>query len=114
MEPKTSLFEPVFERIEEYGKTTYELYKLKALDKTASAVSSSIAFSITLASFFFCILILNIGVSIWLGDLLGKSYYGFFCVAAFYGLIGIILYSSKNNWIKKAVSNSIISRVINN
>lgn len=114
MENKTNLFEPVLERIEEYGKTTYELYKLKAIDKATSAVSSSIAFSITLLSFFFFLLILNIGVAIWLGDLLDKSYYGFFCVAGFYGVVGVILYSSKNNWIKKGISNSIISRVINN
>lgn len=114
MENKTSLFEPVLESIEEYGKTTYELYKMKALDKTASALSSSIAIGIAIVSLFFFLLILNIGVAIWLGGLMEKFYYGFFCVAAFYGILGAILFSSKNNWIKKGISNAIVSRVMNN
>ena len=114
MESKTNVFEPLFERIEEYGKTSYELYKLKAIDQTVSAVSSSVSLSITLLFFYLFILIMSIGAAIWIGDLLGKSYYGFFSVAAFYGVIGLILYSSKNNWIKKGVSNVFLSRIINN
>jgi hypothetical protein len=57
-------------------------------------------------------LVLNIGVALWLGELLGKNYYGFFIVAAFYLFTGMVLHFFLHNWIKKPVSNLIITQVL--
>lgn len=113
MENQTSFVKPLFERAEEYGKTSYELFKLKTVDKTAGIVSTfvSLCSAILILSMF--IVTASIGVALWLGDLLGKSYYGFFVVAVFYGIIGGVLYFLMYNWIKKRVSNSIISQMLN-
>ena len=46
MEDNAKLFESLLERATEYGKTSYELVKLKALDKTSDVVSSFIPHSI--------------------------------------------------------------------
>ena len=59
------------------------------------------------AAFIFIVL-LNIGIALLLGDLLGKAYYGFFIVAAFYAIIGIILYSSRDKWIKTPIINGLV------
>lgn len=113
MEQKTTFIDPLYERIEEYGKVSFELVKLKALDKTSAVastfVSRAVAF-LVLAMFF---LVLNIGVALWLGDLLGKSYYGFFCIAGLYGVIGSVLYFFMHKWMKARVSNSIITQMLN-
>lgn len=113
MENKIICLEPLLARAEEFGKTTYELYKLKLVDKTAQVFSGFISRCVILFFLFMFITIATLGLALWLGDLLGKSYYGFFCVAAFYGLIGCVIYFFLQNKIKKSVSNSVISQLLN-
>lgn len=113
MEDKINFLEPLIERAKEYGKASCELYKLKILDKIASTVSSYISRGIVVIVLFLFLATLNIGVALWLGDLLGKLYYGFFCVAGFYGIMGGIIYFCMHEWIKKRVSNSIVLQMLN-
>lgn len=113
MEDKTNLIEPLFEKAEAYGKTSYELFKLKALDKAAAVISTFVSRGIVILFISIFIIIGNIGISFWLGDLLGKQHYGFFCVALFYGVIGGILYFFMHNRIKQSVSNSVITQMLN-
>ena len=104
--------ETLFEKAEECGKTTLELLKLKTIDKSADIVSS---FAMQL-SFFgiiaLSVIIVNIGLSLWIGDLLGKSYYGFFVIAGVYTLFAIVLRSYWYEWIKVPVSNFIITQLL--
>jgi hypothetical protein len=57
-------------------------------------------------------LILNIGVALWLGDLLGKSYYGFFAVSGFYAVLALFFFIFRDQMIKKPLNNSIINQVL--
>ena len=113
MDNKTLFIEPLVEKIENYGNASLELLKLKAVyttTKIASTFVSRAAFFLVMSM---AIFVLTIGVALWLGDILGKSYYGFFCVAAFYVIIGGILYFYLHNKIKKCISNSIIYEMLN-
>lgn len=112
-EDKIIFMEPLFARAEEFGKSSLELIKLKTLDKTADVVSTLISRGAAILILSMFTIIVNVGIALWLGDLLGKSYYGFFCVAGFYGLIGIILYFFTHTWMKKSISESIITQVLN-
>lgn len=104
--------EALFEKAEDYSKTTLELFKLNAIDKTAEIVSSlAVKLAILLAVVLF-VLVLNIGIALWLGEILGKTYFGFFVVAGFYGLITILLYAFRNRWIRYPVSNAIITQML--
>ena len=113
MENKTTIFEPLFERAQAYGKTSFELFKLKAVEKT-SGVSSTFA-SRAIAFFVLSLFVLmaSIGAALWLGEILGKGYYGFFVVAGFYGIVDCVLYFFMHNWIKKGINNSIIKEMLN-
>lgn len=113
MENKMIFIEPLLERAEEYRKTSYELFKLKSLDKTVEIVSTFVSRGSVILVLAMFVLVLNIGIALWLGDLLGKTYYGFFCVAGFYGILGCILYFFLHNQIKKYVSSLIISQILN-
>lgn len=53
--------------------------------------------------------ILNIGIALFLGERFGKSYYGFFLLAVFYGIIGLVIYRHRKTWIKIPLNNWIIS-----
>lgn len=112
METSSNIFESLFDKAETFGKTTYELSKLKALETTTSVATSLVArLSVVLMISIF-ILVLNIGIALYLGALLGESYYGFFIVAAFYLIAGIVLHIFLHKWIKKPLSNLIITQAL--
>jgi len=112
MEEQKQLIESLFEKGEHFGKTTLELWKLKALDKSADVASSFISWLIIILVALLFFLTLNIGFGFWLGELLGKEYLGFFVVAGFYALLGLIMAIFRNRLVKKPVSNSIINQVL--
>ncbi len=112
MENNSTTIEMLFEKAENYTRTTIELAKLNAIDKTSDIVSSllsKLAVSVVVVLFIF---FLTIGLSLWIGELLGKSYYGFFVIAAVYFLISVLLYYYKNRWIKMPISNYIIVKML--
>jgi len=103
--------ETLFEKAEDYSKTSLELFKLTAIDKSADVVSSlAVQFAIFMVGAVFT-LVVNIGIAMWLGELLGKPYYGFFVVAIFYIVVIALLYIFRHEWIKTPVSNSIITQM---
>jgi len=103
--------ETLFERAQDYSKTSLELFKLSAIDKSADVFSSlAVRFAIFMVGTLFT-LVINTGIAIWLGELLGKPYYGFFVVAIFYALVMTLLFVFRNAWIKTPVSNSIITQM---
>lgn len=104
--------EALFEKAEDYSKTTLELFKLNAIDKTAEIVSSLAVRLVILLAVVLFVLVLNIGLALWIGELLGKTYYGFFVIAAFYAFITILLYAFRNRWIRYPVSNAIITQML--
>ncbi len=112
MDANFNFIEPVLERVEAYGATTLELIKLKTIDKTAKVTTSLITRLMLILVFSLFVLTLNIAIALWLGDELGKSYYGFLIVAAFYGTLGIVL-SIYVPVIKKSINNSIILQMLN-
>ena len=113
MEQQTTHIEVLFEKAGQYAKTSVELYKLKTIDRSAEVIASLTArmFIVLLFTLFF--LILNVGISLWIGELLGKTYYGFFIVSGFYALGALVLYAFREKWIKTPVKNSIILQALN-
>jgi hypothetical protein len=112
MEATQSIFEPLLARVEAYGKSSFDLIKLKSIDKTSNVLSTVISrlLLVIVGTVFF--IILNIGIALWIGDVLDKSYYGFFIVAGFYGIVSIILYLAHAS-IKAGVGNSIVKQFFN-
>ena len=113
MENNAKLIESLLEKAAEYGKTSYELVKLKTIDKTSDVVSSFIPHSIVFVLIASFLLFLNLGLGFWIGEILGKTYYGFFAVAAFYGLLGIVLHFFMHKRLKKIIYNSFIKQLLN-
>jgi len=110
---ENNFIEPLLERAEEYGRTSYELFRLRTIGKISEAVSTVASRGLVIFVISMFIILGNIGAALWLGDILGKSYYGFFCVAGFYAIVGGILYFWMHNYIKRRVSDSIISQMLN-
>ncbi len=65
MEDNAKLIESLLEKATEYAKASYELVKLKALDKTSDIVSSFIPHSVVFALIVSFLLFLNLGLAFW-------------------------------------------------
>ncbi len=108
MDASENLIELLFDGVKEYSKTSVELIKLKAIDRSSDFLSKFI-FHLILAIFLLIgILSLNIAAALWIGDLLGKTYFGFLAVSGFYTLLTIVLLLFRKK-IKMNISNSIIT-----
>ncbi len=114
MENSASSIEMLFKRAENYTKTSIELAKLNAIDKTADVVSSLISRMVVSIVFAMFVFLSNIGLSLWIGELVGKLYLGFFIVGIIYLLVALLLYSFKDKWIKMPVSNFMIVKMLKN
>ena len=108
MEEKATIIESLVEKAEAYGKTNIDLFKLKAVDKSADVASTIIANLSVLTVLLLFIVMGSIGVALWIGDMLGKASYGFFIVAGFYGIITLALQVFKKELLKMPLNNSII------
>jgi len=112
METRADLFESLVDKAEDYGRTTYELSKLKTLETITVVVTSLVTRLIVFCTISLFMLVFSLGVALLLGDLLGKLYYGFFIVAAFYLLAAMIMKFFLHNWIKKPISELIIVKAL--
>ena len=112
MEENANLLETLLERASEYGKTSIELAKLKALEKTTEIVSSILPLSVVILLVVTSFLFLNLGLAFWLGEIFGNTYYGFIIVAVFYVLAGILIHFFLHKWIKRLVGDYFIKRVL--
>ncbi len=112
MEDTTKLLEALLDRATEYGKTSLELAKLQALDKASDAVSTFVPHTVALVVFACSMLFLNVGAAFWLGELLGKLYYGFFVVAGFYLALWLIVHFLMHHWFKTMLRNYMIEQVL--
>ncbi len=112
MENNTKLIESLMERVADYGKTSYELVKLKSIEKISDIVSSFLSNFVVLVFILSFMLFVNLGLALWLGEILGKTYFGFFAVAAFYGITGIFVYFFMYKWTKRIVCNNFIKLML--
>lgn len=112
MENDTSTIEILFKKAEEYTRTTVELFKLQAVDKAADVISSLLSRIIVSIIFVLFGFLFNIGLSLLVGELVGKAYYGFFIVSGFYLLVAIILHITKDKALTTPIRNFIIVQML--
>lgn len=112
METPVTEIENLLERVEAYSKTTLELAKLHTLQTTATVVTSLIWRLSVSVVFLLFLFLLSTGIALLLGHLLGQSYYGFFIVAGFYLVAGLVLHFFLRHWIEKPISRLMITAAL--
>ena len=113
MEHQASSIENLFEKTGDYLETRMELFKLKAVNTTSEITASILTKFIVGMVISLIILMLNVGIAIWIGDELGKIYYGFFIVSGFYIIVAILMYAFRRSWIKKPLNDMLINKMLN-
>lgn len=106
--------ETLFEKAQDYSKTSLELLKLNAIAKSSDVTSTLMARLIIFMVVALSVMIINIGIAFWISDQLGKDWYGFFIVGIFYALLAIILFVFRHQWIKYPIQNAMIGKFQDN
>jgi len=113
MEGMGALLESLLEKAELYAKTNIDILKLKAIDKLTDVISTIVAKLATIVVALIAIFLVNIAASLWIGELVGKSYLGFLIVAGFYILVALTMHFNKGSLLKTRVKKSIVSQLLN-
>lgn len=101
MENNLNNIETLLENTATYGKTSFELVKLKVLDKTSDKLSSFFPHTIVAFIIVSFLLFLNLGLALWLGELLGRIYFGFFVLAGADAFVALIMHLFMRKWLKR-------------
>jgi hypothetical protein len=84
------------------------------VEKTAdivSSVTSGLTVILIVAMF---TLFLNIGLGLWIGELLQSNYMGFLIVSGFYLIVAIVIYFYQNRLLKNPISDKIVVKLLKN
>lgn len=111
-ESKTSSIESLFKKTGDYVETRIDLLKLQAVDKTSEVTSSFVSNIVIGVLGIMMLSIFNIGIAFYLGEVLGKVYYGFFLVSGFYLLLAVLLYVFRKDWLKGPVQDKMIQKLL--
>ena len=110
--------EKVFSKVEElagsvkdYVNTRMEAIKLDAAEKGSSIIANSVAGVVVAILFLFFLGLASIGLSIVLGEWIGRMWAGFVIVACVYFLIGIVVWAVRGRLIRLPVMNALIQQL---
>lgn len=112
---KDTISENITRLVDEAGsyiEAKTELYKLKAVDRITEISTSVISKLLFILIGLIALMALNIGMALLIGEWLGRSYYGFFIVAGFYLLLGLILYMVRDRLIKRPIYTTVIKKIL--
>ena len=112
MENEPGTFGSLFEKTGDYLETRLDLFKLRAVDKTSDFTSSLVSRIAIATILILAIFMVNIGLALWVGELVGRVYLGFFIVAAFYALLALLIHVFRKTWIKDPITTLIIKKML--
>lgn len=111
MEHEQSQIKSLFAKAVNYFETWQSILLLKITERTSEIISELVGRMILLAFLLVFLIFFNIGIALLLGEFFGKSYYGFFALAVFYGVVGLLVYFFRKKWIKEPIANGIIKKM---
>lgn len=97
----------MLETLKEFISKKLELLKMEAAEKIVIIFSFLAFLMILVIVFVLFVILLNIGIGLYIGHLMGNYAYGILIVAAFYLIIIVMTILAKNT-IKNKVSNFIL------
>lgn len=113
MDDNPNAVEQLVQKAFDYGKTGFDLARLRSVEKVSDVASSLIPHSVALILLTIFIFFLSLGLAFWLGDILGKTYLGLLIVAGFYGLCGFVVHFFLHRWFKRTVGDYFVKMLLN-
>ncbi len=110
-EEEKSFTKRIYELVEQYAKTSMELYKLKAINMFAEVFAIVSTGIVLWLIFLMLLLFLSIGGAFYFGMLFGGWHYGFFTIAGIYALVGAIVYIYRVKCLREVINNFIVKQI---
>lgn len=102
----------IFENASDYLESRVDLLKLKAVKKMSDITSSLVTRLTIILIIAFVFFMANIGLAMWIGDMMEKMYYGFFIVAGGYIVVALILFGFRRQLFKTPLHNRLIKMML--
>ena len=103
----------LLEKAEEYTEEKIQLFKLKTAKQTVN-IASGIAYTLLFWGIVaIALLLINIGIAIWVGQLLSSNFAGFLILSAVYLIVALIIKAFRKPVIENSVKNNIIQKIFN-
>lgn len=93
--------------VKDYASKRIDLLKLQAAEKSSLGAGTATFIILAAIAALFFIFLLNIGLGLWIGSLLGNYAYGVLIMAGFYLLILIVVIMAR-----KSITNNVANRII--
>ena len=97
--------------VQDYVNTRLDLFKLKAVNASSEVLASLVTYALLVLIFTIFFLMVNIGIGLYLGELLGRSFYGFLALSGFYLLIMLIFWALRKKVFKNPIADSLIQKL---
>lgn len=107
-EEKTSADSTFFEEIKEYLSVRSKLFSLQVSESAANLLSNLISNGAALLFFIIFFVFASVGLAFLVAGWVDNTAGGFFIVAAFYLLIGVIIWAIKEKHIERPLANMFI------
>jgi hypothetical protein len=112
MQELAKLLDSLYANAVDYGSTTIEIVKLKAVNKASDVAAATIPRIVFISLTAFSLLFLNMGLAFWLSDLLGRVYLGFLVVGGFYLLLVILMQLFLHEKLKKVIRKFVVKQLL--
>ncbi len=104
----------LFKQLRDYADTQFALFKLETAKRVSAVVSSLMAIILVALLGFVAVLLLSLAAAYWLGSILGSVPLGLTIVGAFYILLCIIVWLSREKILRIPVMNEMIKQLFPN
>lgn len=106
-------FNELISKSKDYAETSINLFKLETLEKISNFIPS-LAWRIFVFVFgLTAVMFLNIALSLWLGQIIGKLYFGFLLVAFSNVLLAVIIFLFRKPLVVNPLNKLIIRKFLN-
>jgi hypothetical protein len=96
----------------DFIETKATLWKLKTIESLADVSGELVSGLAMIMLVSFVLILVSIGVALWIGYLVGRSYLGFFIVGGFYALVALVVFARRRQMLKDPFSNMLIRKIL--
>jgi len=95
----------------EYAEARFDIIAIDTQDKVTEIMASAAAIAVVGVFFILTLLLISIGAAMYISSYFESPFIGFLYVAAFYLLLGTLLYIKRRSWVKLPVINSLLKKI---
>ena len=103
--------ENIVRNVKEYAETRVNYFILDAQEKLVDTAADVITGAVIAIFGLFLLFFLSIGTAWNIGEVTGKAFIGFFLVAGFYAVTGLLIYAFRKALFHTPVTNSLIKKI---